>query len=272
MVKLKLPGVTLVIVETRAHELAKLAVEDCLRVCEFEDILILTNKPNQFGDIKARYHIVPDWPDKLGWSRSWWFDVPALLKTRQTLNIQWDSWIWDITKWRKEFMDYDYIGAPWWYKDGKNVGNGGFSLVSSRLKRYIADRRDKFACDSSLDDDLLCRKYRPALQDAGFIWASEKVAHDFAFECARPNKTSRHFGFHAMFNWPEVLDREKLLERISLAFKSPYIRKSYMIKAFCEKHPTIIKELLEKENGGGRRIHGKSVSRLVSRRRNASAA
>jgi hypothetical protein len=243
---LKLPDVTLVMVETREHKLAAMAVEECLKVAEFGAVLILTDKPVEFAGIVGNYHYVPDWPNKLGWSRAWWFEVPPLVRTRQTLNIQWDSWIWDPSMWTDAFMEYDYIGAPWWYRDGKNVGNGGFSLISTRLKRYIADRRLEFPCDTHVDDDLLCRKYRPVLEEAGFLWAPERVAHQFAFECSRPSDTSRHFGFHAMFNWPIVLPHDKVLERVSLAVASPYIRESYMMKAFCQQHPGIIKELRDK--------------------------
>lgn len=263
---LELPEVTLVCVETREHELARLALEDCLSKVDFGDVLILTDRPLEFASLTkftgpgrvesaggngakprapVRIHTVPDWPEKLGWSRSWWFDVPPLLQTRHTLNIQWDSWIWDDGMWCDEFLDYDYIGAPWWYKDGKNVGNGGFSLVSTPLKRYIYDRRDKFPCDTAVDDDLLCRKYRPQLEEAGFVWAPESVAHKFAFECCRPSPESRHFGFHAMFNWPHVLEKDRLLERVRVALKSTYIRDGYMMKELIKCHPEIVTELME---------------------------
>jgi len=253
MSKLKLPDVTLVMVETREHALARMAIEDCLRVAEFGDVLVLTDKP-MFFDFMQSYcsqcqiHTVPDWPDKVGWSRAWWFDVPPKLRTSQTLNIQWDSWIWDVSMWRDEFLKYDFIGAPWWYKDGKNDGNGGFCLKSTRLARYIAKHRDKYPCDTPVDDDLLCRKYRPALEDAGFVWAPERVAFDFAFECTRPSATSRHFGFHAMFNWPVVLDLEQLRPRYELAAASPYIRDGYMMKQFCQTHPSIAKELMKRDD------------------------
>lgn len=165
MKKLQLPDVTLVMVETREHTLARMAIQDCIDQIDFGDVLIVTDQPARFADlhktVQPRYKVVPDWPNKLGWSRSWWFDVPMLLHTRQTLNIQWDSWVWDASRWTDAFLEYDYIGAPWWYKDGKNVGNGGFSLVSTRLKRFVYTHRDKFSCDTHVDDDLLCRKYRP---------------------------------------------------------------------------------------------------------------
>ena len=250
MPKLQLFDVTLVCVETREHELAAMAVEDCLRVAEFGDVLVLTDKPKYFPFRVCRFHAVPDWPDKIGWSRSWWYDVPPLLRTRQTLNIQWDSWIWQPEMWRDEFLQYDYIGAPWWYND-RNVGNGGFSLVSTPLKRYLAAHRDKFPCDTSVDDDLLCRKYRPALERAGFVWAPESIARDFAYEgcgpAGHPNTAppTRHFGFHAMFNWPRVLDADRLSERLAVAARSPYLRGSYQLRAFLEMNPQVVRDLQE---------------------------
>lgn len=247
--KLSLPSVTLVMVETREHELARLAIEDCLAVADFGDVLILTDRPGEFRKL-GRVHIVPDWPEKIGWSRSWWFDVPPLLHTAHTLNIQWDSWICDPGMWSDEFLKYDYIGAPWWYKDGKNVGNGGFSLVSTRLKRHIYDHRAEYPVDTNLDDDLLCRKYRHKLENSGFLWAPESVAHKFAFECCRPSPESRHFGFHAMFNWPAVLPQDRLRERMRIALKSSYISGGYMLKAFCERNPQLM-ETLEKDMTNG---------------------
>ena len=245
--KLKLPEVTLVMIETREHVLARMAIADCLRVAEFGDVLILTDKHEKFDglDCAARFSYVPDWPNKLGWSRSWWYDVPPLLQTEMTLNVQWDSWIIDPEMWRDEFLEYSYCGSPWWYVDGKNVGNGGFSLISSRLKRYVADRRDKYPCDTAVDDDLLCRKYRPQLEEAGFVWAPEAVAHDFAFECCRPSPTSKHFGFHGIFNWGEVLPRDRLLERMKIAMQSPYIANpnNHFMKAFAQRNPDVLSEI-----------------------------
>lgn len=251
MKKLQLPDVTLVMVETREHALAKMAVEDCLAVAEFGDVLIVTDQPKQFAELynaglPPRFKVVEDWPTKLGWSQSWWYDVPPLLQTAYTLNIQWDSWICDPTQWTNEFLQYDYLGAPWWHKDGKNVGNGGFSLVSTRLKRYLYDNQRQYPCVVALDDDLLCRKYRPALEDRGFAWAPESLAHKFAFECCRPSPTSKHFGFHAMFNWSEVLPQDRLRERVKLAMASDYITNPNGViwRAFVDKHSTLVDELL----------------------------
>ncbi len=252
--KLKLPAVTLVMMETREHELARLAVEDAVRQVEFEQVLIFTDRPLEFSALthvcEPKFVTVPDFSDKIGWCRAMWFTVPRHVTTSHMLLLQWDAGIHDVSMWRDEFLYYDLIGAPWWY-DNRNVGNTGFGLKSLRLARYIADRAWQFPCDTPAEDDLLCRKYRPTLEDAGFRWAPEKVAYDFSFEgCGfkQQPKPTRHFGFHAMMNWPQVFDRDRLIERLNIAARSDYIRNSYIMKSFCERNPQLVKDILGESN------------------------
>ena len=91
--KLKLPSVTLQMIETRQHALARLALEDCLAAAEFGDVIILTDRPSEFSELNCnpRVQLVEDWPDKLGWCKACWLDVPPLLCTSHVLQIQWDS-------------------------------------------------------------------------------------------------------------------------------------------------------------------------------------
>jgi hypothetical protein len=93
--------------------------------------------------------------------------------------------------------------------------------------RYIAEHRDlyPFSLKHAEDDDL-CRKYRQRLSEAGFTWAPEALATEFAFERSRPSISSRHFGFHGVFNWPFVLPPNRLSVRMDMARKNKYIRTS----------------------------------------------
>jgi hypothetical protein len=249
---LRLPDVTLVLIETREHDLAQLALEDCERRAEFGDVLVFTDRPAQFIRGDRQVITVPDWPDKLGWSRCHWYDVPLHVRTSHTLTIQWDSWVVDPSMWRDSYLEYDYIGAPWPFhaKDGMTVGNGGFSLRSTKLLRFIHKHRAQFPCITDSDDDLYCRAYRPRLQDAGFIWAPEPLAYDFAFECGRPDQTARHFGFHAIFNFDYGCENneERLLERAKIMARSDYISNRNW-KSFASKCPQIVAQL--KESGHG---------------------
>lgn len=241
---LDMTAVTLVMIETREHALANLAIHECVKRAKFGDVLIFTDMPAAFDDFNARIVRVPDWPEKLGWSRCLWQEVAPLLRTSHMLAIQWDSWIIDPCMWSDEWLRYDYIGAPWWYQDGKNVGNGGFSLRSTALMRHIVKHLDKYPCTTALDDDLLCRGYRLELMKEGFEWAPEEVAQDFAFECVRKNALASHFGFHACFNFGLVLEPEALLERARLMANSPYIRKAqHMWPNFLQANPGIEEKL-----------------------------
>jgi hypothetical protein len=250
---LKLPDVTLVLVETRQHELGNLALEDSERLCEFGDTLIFTDQPNIFTshlDTPHRRIVrVPDWPNKMGWSRCFWYDVPLHMRTSHALCIQWDSWVVDPEMWTDEFLKYDYIGAPWWYKDGMNVGNGGFCLRSTKLMRYIRKHRAQFPCITDLDDDLYCRQYRPTLQEHGFEWAPEEVAIKFSFECVQSAVRHKHFGFHAAYNfdWACGFDQERIMQRARIMCRSHYMTKTnkYIWEGFVKSNGWVTDRLRE---------------------------
>jgi hypothetical protein len=119
-------------------------------------------------------------------------------------------------------LDYDYIGPPWRYEDNKNVGGGGFCLVSTRLKCYLRDHPQEYPLPIVSSDWLLCCEYRPRLEAEGFKWAPEDLAYRFAFEYYRPSSTSRHFGFHGIFNFNTVLSPVDLVERTKLILASKH--------------------------------------------------
>lgn len=243
MTKLALPSVTLVLIETREHKLALMALRDCEALVAFGDVLVFTNRPAMFMRADRRVITVPDWPNKMGWSRCFWYDVAQHVHTTHALGIQWDSWVVDPLMWTHDFLRYDYVGAPWWYKDGMNVGNGGFSLRSTKFMRFVRAHRDQFPCITDLDDDLYCRKYRPTLQQAGFEWAPEPLAQRFAFECVRPDANARHFGFHAAYNFDYGCggDETRLLERAKIMAQSAYMTKTnkYIWEGLLKKRPDL---------------------------------
>lgn len=258
IIMLNLPDVTFVMVETLSHQLARLAMEDCFSKVSFGDAVLLTDKPELFEGVNntitnghsqptpLRIHTVPNWPTKLDWCRANWFMVPPLIRTSRILFCQWDAGVWNPEDWDDEFLEYDYVGALWQWHPSRRVGNSGFSLKSTRLARYIYDRRDKFPCDVPIEDDLLCRKYRSDLEDRGFVWAPESVAHRFAFEgagpVARPPLDS-HFGFHGAFNFPRVFSGDALDKRAELMLENDYIRSNpYIMQSFIQANPEVLSQ------------------------------
>lgn len=245
--KLQLPDVTLVMVETQRHTLARMAIEDCLRHAEFGEVVVCANQFDELRIPGATEVQVEDFPTKLAWCQYLWYGVPPLVKTRQALLIQWDSWIIDPAMWRDEFLRFDYIGAPWWYTDGLNVGNSGFSLRSKRLMDFLLLHRDRFPCNSAAEDDLASRVYRRDLErEGGFVWAGDADAADFAFE--HTHVEGRHFGFHGTFNWPRVLDRKRLRERIEIAQRDKYIHNTGMMEGIYKAAPWLLDERTAAKN------------------------
>jgi hypothetical protein len=261
---LKLPNVTYVMVETLSHQMARIAMEDCLSKVEFGDVLLLTDKPELFGnysnanaevfigETKARVKLVPNWPTKEEWCQANWFTVPPLIRTSHILFCQWDAGVWNTNMWREDFLNYDFIGAVWSWHPNKRVGNTGFCIKSTRLARYIYDRRGRFPCNTAIEDDLLCRGYRTDLENAGFTWAPERLAHEFAYEGCGPNprpvlKTD-HFGFHGAFNFARVFPLQEVERRANLMFGSEYVRNSYMMQSAKTAAPDVFEKIEAEAN------------------------
>jgi len=220
MSKLSLPNITLVMMDTTCPELAKLAVEDSLGVADFGDVVVFSDKTWMDG---PRFIKAQPWRSPDEYNHYFWYEVPKYLTTEWAIFIQWDSWLLDASQWADEFLQYDYIGAPWWYFDHLNVGNG-CGLRSTRLMRFLANRKNTFPLTIREEDHLLSRIYRPQLEAHGFKWAPNHLASQFSFECTRPAPDSKHFMFHGSFNFPFVLNGDRLEIRLRLAKENAYLQ------------------------------------------------
>jgi hypothetical protein len=194
-----LPDVTLVTIDSGvAPELTRLAIADTLRqVTPFEVISRWDAPASLLGVFDALWRT---WPQ---------------VRTSHVLYIEYDGWVVDGAAWQPDWLDYDWIGAPWPWQPRHQVGNGGFSLRSRRLLRFLCGRAQR----GTPEDELVCRYYRAALERHGFVWPPANVAAGFAFERDPPRPS---FGFHGVFNFRHVLDAERLAERKRLA--GPYVR------------------------------------------------
>ena len=133
-------------------------------------------------------------------------DLVEHVRTDHCLIVQWDGFVLDAGRWSPEFLDYDYIGAPWpQFRDGQDVGNGGFSLRSRKLLEACRDPQFR---DGHPEDVAICRDNRAFLETRhGIRFASRDVAADFAHE--RTPAKHRTFGFHGVFNMIEALGADR---------------------------------------------------------------
>jgi len=122
---------------------------------------------------------------------------------KHVLIIQSDGFVLDGRVWDNLFLKYDYIGAPWQY-DGRNVGNGGFSLRSIKLMKAVGSIL--FIEDAPYlgpEDEVICRLLRGVLETShGIKFAPQELAEQFSFELLPPKKPT--FGFHGYFHKPYV--------------------------------------------------------------------
>lgn len=250
---LDLTNTTLLFVETRAHKITARVIEDCIRKADFGKIIVFTDKPeliqvptipvmrgspttgNPNDPVEVVYpapYFIPcvDFPNKREAGEFYYARAMGAVTTDYALMLEWDGGIFNPDKWRPEFFDYDYIGAPWTVRPGDpyDVGNGGFTLMSRRLGHFIAEMRSSFPVATDVD---VCRKQRVHYEAAGFKWPKADLASLFSWELGRRNPD--HFGFHGAFNWPALLSRDELVARATLMLETDYL---------MSKMPSLIKE------------------------------
>jgi hypothetical protein len=144
--------------------------------------------------------------------------LPAWVDCDAYLIVQWDGFVLDGRRWRADFLDCDYIGAPWAHLGGM-VGAGGFSLRSQRLIQAVHRlRQPEVKSDIDTAEDLqICLKYRSALAALKLRIAATETARAFAYERPlgaphiMPASVPAAFGFHGAFNFPLVLAEDEIL-------------------------------------------------------------
>mgnify|MGYP001311785628 CR=1 FL=1 len=118
------------------------------------------------------------------------------IQTSHILIVQWDGYVINPEKWDSEFLNYDFIGAPFVPRDNEEkycrdkngafytVGNGGFSLRSRRLleapsKFKLLDNKEY---TNFHEDGFFSVYHRSFLESKGYVWAPFVIAKNFSIE------------------------------------------------------------------------------------------
>lgn len=143
---------------------------------------------------------------------SYWIlkNLHKYIETEFCLIQQWDSAVLDENKWDNQFLEYDYIGAPWDMSGDCRVGNGGFSLRSKKTlneSSKIAELLPQGKFILGNEDYFLCVTARKYFDAKGVKFPSVELARKFSVE--RPIVEAPHdykdlstynsFGFHGSF-------------------------------------------------------------------------
>lgn len=202
MKRLALPQVMLCAVTGVAQGETIAALRECLRHIAFGDAALLSHdQPAALQTEEFRWVGIEKISSREEYSHFICSQLSRHCTRSHMLLIQWDGFVIDAARWDDEFLNFDYIGAPWpQFADGNTVGNGGFSLRSKRLLDIVASR---FA-PSHPEDVFICRHWRERLEaHHGIRFAPHTLAERFSRERHLGGEPT--FGFHGLFLFPEVL-------------------------------------------------------------------
>lgn len=196
--RLMLPNVTVAIVDCVAFKPASRVLQHCINLCEFGAARHLSH----FDDTTPYTVKIPKISSKREYSHFMVKHLADYIQTDFVLVVQTDGFIVNVAKWTNQFLDYDYIGAPWHVSQLQKdmnpehrVGNGGFSMRSRRLQEFLRD--DPNIKETHPEDVIICQTYREYLEDKGFTYAPVELAHQFSCENYIWNNA---FGQHQWFS------------------------------------------------------------------------
>ena len=245
---LHLPHLTLCCVDTQYPSLGFDAIQRTCAELSFAEVIFFTHPdfvlpPHTIKNLTVvTSEVIRNIED---YSRFMLKGLLSYVKSSHVLTIQWDGFVIRPQAWRDQFLQYDYIGAPWPKKNGPWVGNGGFSLRSIKLLDALQDRA---ITPKHPEDACICDQYRSYLEGVHHVlFAPPDLADTFSFEFGKPHPQA--FGFHGMSNFPKIMTSHELMSFVTLMpiglVLNGYFR-GFLLAAIALKNPAL-QSLIEKK-------------------------
>jgi hypothetical protein len=192
--KLLLPEVTLIAVTSKDIPSHKEAIEKSTEAVYFGDVRLIEEPTLTSIDAWNKYII---------------FDLWKHVDTEFAMLIHADGYVKNPSAWRNDFLEYDYIGAPWplprdnySYRDQNGeivrVGNS-VSIRSQKMLRAPTTQNFEWKSfyGNTNEDGFLCCHHRQDLEALGCTFAPLEVAKYFSKEHEIPeNEGIDTFAFH----------------------------------------------------------------------------
>lgn len=190
-------------------------------------------KDIDFGSVKFISHerpkIVPDGIkyekfvgyDKISYKEFSYYCIYKLIEhvdTEYMLMIHPDGFVINPESWTDEFLEWDYLGAPWPLTDTafidpfgnhQRVGNGGFTLRSRKLLEVPLIEEIPFEVNQGTfykhmnagaynEDGNICVHNKHLFEKHGIRYAPVELAAKFSHEIPVPEteEVEKPFGFH----------------------------------------------------------------------------
>jgi hypothetical protein len=213
--RIKLPELTIVSIDTDpiSQSLTRAAILRTLAILEPSCVIHFGREPLGVGETFVRINRFASIDD---YSEFVFKCLWPFCATEKIMIVHWDGHPANACYWDPEFINCDYIGAPWaWAQDQFRIGNGGFSIRSKRLMELCKNvqlRRHPEIPYANAEDIVIGRIYRRTLEDAGLSFASDELATQFSYETGPLREDV--FGFHAPSNMPLFVSEDDLLETV----------------------------------------------------------
>lgn len=207
-------NVTLVAVSSIELEPTLSALIYSNRYLYFEKVLFLTHADKRdFYKVPdyIEFQKIPEIKSKDDYSLFMLYEFKNYIKTDYCLTVQYDGFVLHPDKWDYNWLQYDFVGAPWppFYVNRESpnqivrVGNGGFSLRSKKFINLYSDLKLPLYRDQLVgiaEDHQQCCMYHDTFVNNGIKFAPVEVAKYFSHEnhTITP-ETERNiipFGFH----------------------------------------------------------------------------
>ncbi len=261
--KINLQNTTLVTISSVDIELTLLSLVISNLNANFNRVLFFTSEEIDQRYLKFFPQLevikIPPIRSLVEYSRFVIKELNSFIDTEFCLVTQGDGFIINPQLWSEEFLNYDYIAAPWRKQthlvnsQGKTVdildlttnrvGNGGFSLRSKKLLEVSSQLDfDNLKTSSFSEDLIICHYFYDWFKDKDIKFAPLEIAVKFSFE--QPIEEidnfswENTFGFHGKTSLIPVLN--KLSQDFNLDCTSEKQQNSNFINDFKLKEINIV--------------------------------
>jgi predicted O-linked N-acetylglucosamine transferase (SPINDLY family) len=261
--KINLQNITLVTISSVDIELTLLSLVISNLNATFKRVLFFTSEEidQRYLELFPQLEIIKVNPIKnlVEYSRFVIKELNSFINTEFCLVTQGDGFIINPQFWSEEFLNYDYIAAPWRKQSHlvnaqgqivdildltKNrVGNGGFSLRSKKLLELCSQLDFDNIKTSTLSEDLIiCYYFYEWFQEQGIKFVPLEVAVKFSFEQnieeVENFSWTNTFGFHGKPHVIAVLN--KISQDLNLDFVAEEYQKSNLLNNLKLKDINIV--------------------------------
>lgn len=207
--KLLLPNVTLAAMTSVKVRQTIKALKYSMRGIEFGQVILITHKKPLFLPSKIQYRYIPQIKDINAFNYNMIYEMYKYIDTEFVLLVHYDGFVVNPEMWRKEFLDYDYIGSPWplpkddfsyrdYYGNICRVGNS-VSIRSKKILEFPVKAKLPWEDDHGFfnEDGFLCCKNKHIIEEHGMKIAPFELAKYFGHERILPEYEGiKPFLFH----------------------------------------------------------------------------